>query len=173
MVTRMTKDAWLEATPRCAVCGGDGPIPRAQLHLPFGVSVWLCEAHRSEDFQRRREGHELCDALAAIWEACGAMTPNRQRSLDAHRARLTVPPPARAPRRPGSYSWQPLRDEAEARWAAGEPVGRVIDELRGRHLDGMAVVPSHATMRRWFREGRWLHPGHVAAAGGAAGAVAA
>ncbi|HTI35618.1 MAG TPA: hypothetical protein VL422_18225 [Miltoncostaea sp.] len=170
---RISRDAWLEATPPCAVCGGDGPIPRAQLHLPHGVSVWLCEAHRSADFQRRREGRDLCDALASVWEACGAMTSSRQRSLDAHRARLTALPPARGSRRPGSYAWQVLRDEAEARWAAGEPVRPVIDELRGRHVEDSAVLPSATTMRRWFREGRWLRSGPDATPGEAATAAAA
>ncbi|HTI33011.1 MAG TPA: hypothetical protein VL422_04985 [Miltoncostaea sp.] len=168
---RIEKDAWLEATPPCAVCGGRGIEPRAQLHLPFGVSVWLCAAHRSEEFQRRRDGHELCSALAETWEACGAMSAVRQRALDAHRARLAAPPPVRGSRRPGSYTWQALREEAEARWASGEPVGPVIDELRGRHLDGMAVVPSQATMRRWFREGRWFDPAHAGAAAAQAAAA--
>ena len=43
---RIEKDAWLEATPPCAVCGGRGIEPRAQLHLPFGVSVWLWRTGR-------------------------------------------------------------------------------------------------------------------------------
>jgi hypothetical protein len=58
-------------------------------------------------------------------------------------------------RRPGSYTWPALRAEAEARWAAGDPPRRVIDELRARHTSAIAVAPSRATMYRWFREARW------------------
>ena len=40
------KGEWLGKTPACAICMGRGHGPRALLHLPLGVSVWLCEAHR-------------------------------------------------------------------------------------------------------------------------------
>jgi hypothetical protein len=156
----------LGSTPACAICAGPGEGDRAELHLPFGVTVWLCAAHRSEEFQRRREGRDLSVSLSAVWQACGALTARRVRALEAHRATLLRPAMPRSARRPGSYAWQALRDEAEARWAAGEPVHPVIDELRGRHLDGSASVPSRTTMRRWFRERRWgsAGPGADAAA---------
>ncbi|HSI30644.1 MAG TPA: hypothetical protein VK951_04875, partial [Miltoncostaeaceae bacterium] len=87
---------------------GPGEGERGQLHLPGGVSVWLCAAHRSPEFLRRRAGRDLAASLMRAWEAAGCMTRRRGRALDAHRARLAEPP-GRA--RPGSYAWPELRRE--------------------------------------------------------------
>lgn len=134
---------------------GPGDGERAQLHLSYGVSVWLCAAHRSDEFQRRRAGRDFVATLSGAWQASGVLTRRRQRALEIHLARLTAGRQQRPGRRPGSYSWPGLRAEAEARWAAGDSARLVIDELRGRHRRAAALVPSRATMYRWFREARW------------------
>jgi hypothetical protein len=155
----MTKSLYngspLGGKPPCLICMGPGEGERAQLHLPFGVSVWLCAAHRSDEFQRRRAGRDLVVSLSGAWQASGVMTRRRQRALEAHLARLTTGERGRPSRRPGSYSWPGLRAEAEARWAAGASARVVIDELRARHSRARAIVPARATMYRWFREARW------------------
>jgi hypothetical protein len=126
--------------PPCLICMGPGEGERAKLHLPFGVSVWLCGAHRSAEFQARRAGRDFVFSLWRAWQAAGCLTAARSRALDAHRARLVGP---RAPRaRPGSYAWPELRRQAEARFAAGEPPRLVARELRERAGAGQARPPS-------------------------------
>ena len=46
MARSFYKGESLGSTPACAICVGKGQGTRAQLHLPGGVSVWLCAAHR-------------------------------------------------------------------------------------------------------------------------------
>ena len=141
-------------TPACAICVGKGQGTRAQLHLPGGVSVWLCAAHRDPEFLTRRAGRDVAVSLMHVWMAAGCYTAQRSRALALLRAGILQPTPRD---RPGSYSWPLLRGEAERRWAAGEAPRRVIDDLRHREQarPGPARPPSLATMRRWFREGRW------------------
>ncbi len=81
-------------------------------------------------------------------------TVARLAALAAHRRTHGPRPERRRP--PGSHSWPLLRLEAERRFAANEPPDAVIADLRARHGSGRATVPSVQTMRRWFREARWL-----------------
>src|SRR5262245_20514967 len=154
MARSLYKGERLGKRPPCLICMGPGEGERAQLHLPYGVSVWLCGAHRSAEFQARRAGRDFVASLWRAWEAAGCLTKARSRALEAHRARVLGQGGPRS--RPGSYSWPALRREAEARFAAGEAPGRVMRELRERALGGAAVPPSRRTLRRWFQEGRWL-----------------
>lgn len=154
MARSFYKGERLGSVPACAICAGAGRGERARLHLPCGVSVWLCAAHRSPEFIAGRAGRDLTTSLLHVWRAAGCLTARRSLALDLHRARLTGPA---APRqRPGSYSWPALRAEAEAAFASGEPPAVVIERLRARAARGPATAPSARTMRRWFREGRWL-----------------
>lgn len=155
MTKSLYKGPSLGSKPPCLICMGPGDGERAQLHLPLGVSVWLCAAHRSDEFQRRRAGRDFVVTLSGAWQAAGVLTRRRQRALEIHQGRLTSGAVERPARRPGSYSWPGLRAEAERRWAAGDPARVVIDELRARHRRAAAMPPSRATMYRWFREGRW------------------
>ncbi len=140
--------------PPCAICVGAGRGGRAELHLPGGVSVWLCADHRSEEFQCRRAGRDLVASLMAVWRGAGCFTARRSRALDLHRARLRN---RALPRDlPGSYAWPDLRREAEALFASGHRPAEVIARLRERERRGPARPPSVRTMRRWFRDGRWL-----------------
>jgi hypothetical protein len=93
-------------------------------------------------------------SLGHVWAASNCLTRRQNAALLAHLARVRNPEPVEG--RPGSYSWPALRREAETRFRAGEPPGRVITELRTREARGSAVAPSARTMRRWFTEGRWL-----------------
>lgn len=145
--------------PPCAICMGPGKGERALLHLPAGVSVWLCAEHRSVEFLTRRVGRDFAATMLRVWSAAGCMTVARHRALDLHRDRLLAPAPTR--RQPGSYAWPGLRAEAERRFAAGEPPESVIRELREREERGQARPPSRQTMHRWFREGRWLGTGSL------------
>ena len=154
----------LGSRPPCLLCMGRGEGERAELHLPYGVTVWLCAAHRSVEFQVRRAGRDFVASLSRAWAGAGCLTRARERALDAHRARVLPARPARE--RPGSYSWPALRGEAERRFAAGEAPARVIRELRERERAGRALPPSARTMRRWFGEGRWLGSDGASGRGG-------
>jgi hypothetical protein len=67
---------------------GPGAGGRAPLRLGFGVSVWLCGAHRSDDFVRRRAGRDLVVSLTAVWDAAGCLTAARRRALRSHLERI-------------------------------------------------------------------------------------
>ena len=156
MAKSFYKGEWLGSRPPCAICMGRGEGGRAQLVLPGGVVVWLCAAHRSGSFQRRRAGRDFVVTLRYVWQAAGCLTARRERALEVHRERLlreAAGPPARS--RPGSYSWPELRREAEGLWASGAPLRGVIDKLRARAGRGEARAPSRQTMYRWFGEARW------------------
>lgn len=142
------------ATPPCAICGHSGRGARAQRHLTHGISIWLCGVHGSEVFVSRRFGLEFAERLAGVWAASGALSARRAAALKAHVRRVRNGGAQRP--QPGSYSWPVLRQEAERRFAAGEPPNRVIAELRATYRDGPAMIPSIRTMRRWFTQARWL-----------------
>ena len=139
----------------CALCAGPGSGVVTEHHLTHGVSVFLCEAHRCDDYQRRRGGRDFAEELAGMWGASGCLAPRHRRAIAAHVRRIASAH-AISRLRPGSYSWPLLREEAERRFAAGEPPRKVIFELRATHVGGDAIVPSVRTMRRWFCQARWL-----------------
>jgi hypothetical protein len=156
MAKSFYKGERLGSRPPCAICMGRGEGERAQLLLPGGVSVWLCAAHRSLEFQRSRAGRDFSFSLNRVWAAAGCLTARRRRALEVHRERLLPAATGPAPRsRPGSYTWPQLRREAERHWASGAPLAQVIDRLRSRAGRGEARPPSRQTMYRWFGEARW------------------
>jgi len=112
------------------------------------------------EFQTRRAGRDLVASLMHVWTAAGCLTRRRSRALDLHRVRLLGREGSRP--LPGSYSWPALRARAEAAFAAGERPGAVIARILERARCGDGVLPSVRTMRRWFREGRWLDDAPVA-----------
>jgi hypothetical protein len=140
----------------CAICA-DRTRGRTQLlRLTYGVSVTLCTAHASREFQTQRAGRDFVLTLQQLWRAHGCLTRAREKALDAHLRSLRARP---ARRRPGSYAWPRLRAEAEALFAAGAHPKRVIGRLRARHATGPAAPPSVRSMHRWHAERRWVvHP---------------
>ena len=155
MATSLYKGERLGTLPPCLICAGPGEGQRAKLHLTHGVSVWLCAAHRSPTFLRRRAGRDFYASVHALWQAAGCLGARRMRALQDHLRRVHQPVAGARPR-PGSYAWPHLRREAERRFAAGQAPRAVIGEIRARHHGGPAPGPSLRTLRRWFSEGRWL-----------------
>jgi hypothetical protein len=131
---------------------GAGIGERAELRLPCGIRVWLCEAHRSDEFQRRRAGRDFVATLMGVWSAAGCMNRRRHRALDLHR-RNVLSAAARTAL-PGSYAWPELRREAERLFADGVPVAVVSARIRARGT-GAVRPPSVTTVYRWHAEGRW------------------
>jgi hypothetical protein len=140
--------------PPCGICGHCGRGDRVRHPLTHGLSVWLCQAHRSDGFMQRRGGREFAARLATAWMATGQLTVRKRDALAAHIRRVEAADKQRD--RPGSYSWPVLRREAERRFATGEPPAEVILELRRTYRDGPAMVPSVRTMRRWYTQARWM-----------------
>jgi hypothetical protein len=141
----------LGSRPPCAICVGKGVGERAQLVLPFGIRVWLCEEHRSLEFRRRRAGRDFVASLSAVWAAGGCLTKRRDRALAMHRRALLAARHERG--KPGSYAWPDLRREVEARFASGEGPATVVAALLAR---SGPRPPSRTTVYRWHREARWL-----------------
>ncbi len=137
----------------CAICADRTRGRTRAVALGFGVSVWLCADHASDEFQQARGGRDFVMTLQRLWSAHGCLTKRRSAALTAHLAAVRGGTP---PQRPGSYSWPSVREEAEARFRTGEDPRVVIAELRGRHADGVARPPSVRTMQRWYHERRWL-----------------
>jgi hypothetical protein len=145
----------------CALCGHRTLGETRLLALGYGVSIWVCAEHGSPDFQRLRRGRDFVDALERIWAANGCLTTARRRALAAHLGALA--PQEAIRRRPGSHAWAALREEAERRFAGGEPPRLVIAELRDLVAGHGPSPPSERTMRRWYSERRWLTTGRTAA----------
>ncbi len=136
----------------CVICGGADGVGR--FHMTHRVEVVLCRAHRDPGYLGRDGGRAFTGWLDRVWRGHGVLTSARRAALRAHRRRFGARPDRSDC--PGSYSWPELRLEAERRFAGHEDPRAVIADLRVRHRDDRARVPSVQTMRRWFREGRWL-----------------
>ena len=140
--------------PVCAICV-DRTRGRTQIvRLTNRVSVHLCAAHASSEFQTRRGGRDFVRTLLGVWRANECLTLARSRALDAHLARLAGPPPQRP--RPGSYSWPALRRRLEHAYARGAMPAAVAPEVHERYADAPATPPSRRTIQRWHAQRRWL-----------------
>jgi hypothetical protein len=139
--------------PVCAICADRTRGLTVSLRMTHGVTVWLCAGHASPEFQCRRGGRDFVVTLQRLWQAHGCLTAARRRALATHLAALADPPPRG---RPGSYTWGDLRRRAEAEFALGGPPLETIHRLRAACDDGPARPPSVRTMRRWYRDQRWL-----------------
>jgi hypothetical protein len=142
--------------PICAICLDRTRGRTLERELTHGVRIWLCEGHHSVAFMRASAGREFAVTLLRIWRAQGCLTRSRSRALEAHVEAVRSLGRTSGRRRPGSYAWPRLREEAEECFARGERALSTIIRLRERHARDHARVPSVRTMRRWFSDGRWL-----------------
>ncbi len=152
----------------CAICVDRTRGKTGRLDLGRGVTVWLCADHGSHEFRTRRSGRDFVLTLGRLWSAHGCLTKQRSRALDDHLA-ANRSAPAAPRRRPGSYAWPALRREAEELFRQGANPAAVISQLRRRHADDYASVPSVRTMRRWYFERRWMPPCGQHPGGGGSG----
>jgi len=150
--------------PVCAICLDRTRGVTLERELTHGVRIWLCEGHHSVAFLRSNAGRDFAVTLLRTWRAHGCLTRARSRALDAHLQTVRALGRTVERRRPGSYAWPRLREEAEAAFAQGERALATIARLRARHARDHATVPSIRTMRRWFTQGRWLRLPATAAA---------
>jgi hypothetical protein len=141
--------------PPCAICVDRTRGLTVSVRLTHGVTVWLCEAHASPEFQARRSGRDFVLTLQRLWGAHGCLTAARGRALMTHLAAMKE---RSGQPKPGSYSWVGLRRLAESEFAEGGPPMPTITRLRAHYSGGSAAPPSVRTMQRWHRERRWLEP---------------
>jgi len=144
---------------RCAAC-----FPRSvagqMIPMRYGVTIALCEDHRDPAFVRSRGGRDFLAALTTTFESLGFRGARYGKALRAFVGDVLAMGTPTPRHRPGSYAWPEQRRDAEAVWADG-----------GSYHDGEAVVhayfaepvpgmraPSGHTIRRWWRDRRWLTP---------------
>jgi len=63
MARSLDKAAWSGHAPLCALCLTPRAERRSQVHLTHGIAVWLCPAHGSSAFLRRRAGRDFVHTL--------------------------------------------------------------------------------------------------------------
>jgi hypothetical protein len=144
---------------RCVAC-----FPRSvagqMIPLKYGVVIALCEDHRDPAFVHSRGGRDFLAALSTLFESLGLRGARYRKAAQAFVADVLAMGTPTPRQRPGSYAWPDQRRTAEAVWAKG-----------GSYHDGEAVVlasftqpgpairpPSSHTIRRWWRDRRWLTP---------------
>ena len=92
------KGEWLGTWPACSDCMGRGHGPRALLHLPLGVPVCLCAAHRDPEWLASRAGRDLVVSL----RVGGGQLPHRARSRPLSLFQAALRSAHRSRRLPGS-----------------------------------------------------------------------
>jgi hypothetical protein len=147
------------AAPKCLCCYPQAvagqPIP-----LRYGVTITLCDDHRDPGFLISRGGRAFLASVSTTFKSVGLEGQRYSRALASFvdDVRAMKQPTPRA--RPGSYAWPHLRTAAEAIWAVGGSYhageGAVLD-LHAPFIDAVKP-PSRQTVRRWWRERRWLTP---------------
>ena len=140
--------------PICAICIDRTRGKTQRVQLTHRVSVWLCHAHASRDFQTRRSGRDFATTLAGIWKSNDCLTVARSKALTAHLEHLRGPTPPRP--RPGSYAWPDLRRDVEAGYAHGTTPHQAHHAVHHQHGHGPARPPSKRTIQRWHAQRRWL-----------------
>lgn len=144
---------------RCAACFPQS-VAGQMIPLRYGVTIALCEDHRDPAFVHSRGGRDFLAALTTTFESLGLRGARYGKAIQAFVSDVLAMGTPTPRHRPGSYAWPVHRREAEAVWAAG-----------GSYHDGEAVVlayfarpvpelraPSTHTIRRWWRDRRWLTP---------------
>ncbi len=139
-------------SPVCAICVDRTRGRCRRVELNFGVSVWLCAAHASPEFQRRRSGRDFVLTLHRLWQSHGCLTPQRSRALTAHLVACQGSPKPL----PGSYAWPELRGLAESWFAEGIRLAEVNRRVRAELQGCRARPPTRRTLARWRAERRWL-----------------
>lgn len=144
--------------PRCLCCF---PQSRAGQIVPlgYGVEIVLCEDHRDPAFVASYSGRAFYASVLTTWRSMGLTGRRYEQALlrfvtEAGRRGV----PAGRPR-PGSYTWPHLRRRGEEVWAAGgtyhDGEQAIVDAL-GSDRPPDWPMPSPHTIRRWWREKRWL-----------------
>jgi len=142
---------------RCVACF-PASVPGQAIPLPRGCQLVLCGAHRDARFIESRNGRDFLASISDTIKSFGITSNRHQASLLAF-VRQVVARHAPTPRsRPGSYAWPGLREAAERVWAAGGDyhAGEAVVLATPDSLPFGMRRPSTQTIRRWWRQLRWL-----------------
>ncbi len=143
--------------PRCICCF---PASRAGQVVPLrlGVQLVLGPDHRDPAWIASRNGRDFLSSVATTMTSFGLSHRRYALAVSAF-VRDVVHRGAPTPRhRPGSYAWPGLRAAAEAVWSHGGSYHDGETAIH-HHLHNVAHgwrAPSPHTIRRWWRDKRWL-----------------
>jgi hypothetical protein len=68
----------------CAVCGPGTECTGEPLLLSRGITIWLCQEHRSTRYLTAKGGTVFVDTMTTVWNASCGMSIRRQEALAAH-----------------------------------------------------------------------------------------
>ena len=145
--------------PRCVAC-----FPRsvAGQMIPFryGVAVAFCDDHRDPAFVHSRGGRDFFSALTTTYESLGLRGKRFSNAIRAFVDDVLAMGQPTPRHRPGSYAWPDQRRAAEAAWADGGTyhAGEAVVLTSFAALPPSVKPPSPHTIRRWWRDRRWLTP---------------
>ena len=142
--------------PRC-ICCFPGNRAGQIVPLKYGVHIALCDRHRDPAWMRSQSGRTFLSIVGTTFSSLGLKQPRFHEALDAFVRDLVAA--ERPPRdRPGSYAWPELRRALEGRWAEDSRFHACADAVSAYVAERPAGwnAPSAATLRRWWREKRWL-----------------
>jgi hypothetical protein len=145
--------------PRCVACF---PHSVAGQMIPFryGVAVALCDDHRDPAFVHSRGGRDFFSALTTTYESLGLRGTRYSNAIRAFVDDVLAMGQPTPRHRPGSYAWPDQRRAAEATWAEGGTyhAGQAVVLASFAALPPSVKPPSPHTIRRWWRDRRWLTP---------------
>jgi hypothetical protein len=145
--------------PRC-ICCFPKSVAGQEVPLRYGVRIVLCMDHRDPRFLHSRGGRDFLAATSALFRSLGLTGRRYHDALLAflEEVRDTGRPTPR--QRPGSYAWPELRRDAEQAWQFGASFeqGCSVVFTHDEPVTKRLRLPSLATVRRWWREKRWMLP---------------
>jgi hypothetical protein len=143
--------------PRCIACFPKS-VAGQEVPLKRGVRLVLCADHRDVRFLHSRGGRDFLAATSALFRSLGLTGRRYHDALMAFldEVRDTARPTPR--HRPGSYAWPELRRDAERAWRQGASFedGCRIVYTHEEPITCRLRLPSLTTVRRWWREKRWM-----------------
>jgi hypothetical protein len=144
---------------RCIAC-----FPRSVagqvVPLRYGVEVTLCQDHRDPAFVHSRGGRDFFSALTTTFESLGLRGKRYSRAVRAFVDDVLAMGEPTPRHRPGSYAWPEQRRAAEEAWGQGGDyhAGEAVVLAFFVGAPPMMRPPSPHTIRRWWRDRRWLTP---------------
>jgi hypothetical protein len=144
---------------RCVACFPSS-VAGQMIPLRYGVTIALCEDHRDPAFVHSRGGRDFLAAMTTTFESLGLRGARYGKAVQAFVADVLSMGTPTPRHRPGSYAWPEQRRAAEAVWADGGSYHDGEDAVLAYFARPSPAIraPSSHTIRRWWRDRRWLTP---------------
>jgi hypothetical protein len=142
----------------CIACLPNNVAGR-DVRLRHGITLVLCEAHRTPGHVAGHGGEEFLRAISTLFHAMGIHSKRHHAALRAFVLDMCHPR-RRGPERPrpGSYAWPGRRQDAETVWSRAGSFEQGRQAARAPAPDPRSRAPTERTVRRWWQERRWLGP---------------